>query len=64
MRWKYTLLTVFLAHASLDSTVNRTSRVLSIGNCPVKHGNFIALHGIKTDALVYLPPNSYSEHLS
>jgi hypothetical protein len=52
MRWKYTLLTVFLAHASLDSTVNRTSRVLSIGNCPVKHGNFIAPHGIQTDALV------------
>ena len=61
-------MTTLLPHASLDSTVNQSAvvdlvfehRELSRENMEM----FIAPQGIKADALVDLPPNSHSEHLS
>ncbi|RON15631.1 hypothetical protein BK662_12880 [Pseudomonas frederiksbergensis] len=68
IRQKYTLLTAFLAHASLDSTANQIAVVdLVFEHWELSRENmeiFIAPQGIKADALVDLPPNSHSEHLS
>jgi hypothetical protein len=61
-------LTAFLAHASLDSTVNQSAVVyLMFEHWELSRENmeiFIAPQGIKADALVDLPPNSHLEHLS
>jgi hypothetical protein len=61
-------LTTFLAHASLDSTVKQSAAIdlmFEPGHPPRENMKiFIAPKGIQANALVDLPPNSHSEHLS
>jgi len=68
MREKHTLLTAFLAHASLDSTVKQSAAIdLVFEHWELPREDMkilIAPQGIKADPLVNFPPNSHSEHLS